>query len=88
MHIAKMKWLFQPQSVYVASFPGLPHLQFLITCSMQAIKNWRCGRPGNEASVYDDLKVIRCYHAEVLHERRLAQIILQELQPDLNHLQL
>ena len=27
-------------------FPGLPHLQFLIACSMQ---NWRCGRPGNEA---------------------------------------
>ena len=35
----------------VASFPGLPHLQFLIACSMQqAIKNWRCGRPGNEAN--------------------------------------
>ena len=37
----------------LASFPGLPHLQFLIACSiciLQAIKNWRCGRPGNEAS--------------------------------------
>ena len=42
----------------IASFPGLPHFQFLIACilqaiknwsSMQAIKNWRCGRPGNEA---------------------------------------
>ena len=35
----------------IASFPGLPHLQFLIACSiLQAIKNWRRGRPGNEAT--------------------------------------
>ena len=45
----------------LASFPGLPRLQFWITCSMQkrsfslrscilqAIKNWRRGRPGNKA---------------------------------------
>ena len=39
----------------VASFAGLPCLQFLIACSMQkrrenqAIKNWRQGRPRNEA---------------------------------------
>ena len=38
---------------YIASFPGLPHLQFLIACSiLQAIKNWRNGRPGNEATTY------------------------------------
>ena len=30
----------------LASFPGLPRLQFLIACS---IKNWRQGRLGNEA---------------------------------------
>ena len=30
----------------VASFPGLLRLQFSI---LQAIKNWRCRRPGNEA---------------------------------------
>ena len=37
----------------LASFPGLPHLQFLIAYSLQkleAIKSWRCGRPGNEAT--------------------------------------
>ena len=38
----------------VASFPGLPTVQFLIACSMQkllqVIKNWMVGRPGNEAS--------------------------------------
>ena len=34
----------------VASFPGLLWLQFLITCRiLQAIKNWRQGRSGNEA---------------------------------------
>ena len=38
----------------LASFPGLPRLQFLIACSiMQAIKNWSRGRPGNEARVHD-----------------------------------
>ena len=37
----------------LASFPGLPRLQFLIACGMQlqAIKNWSRGRPGNEARV-------------------------------------
>ena len=30
----------------LTSFPGVPRLQFLITCSMQ---NWSWGRPGNEA---------------------------------------
>ena len=32
--------------LYVASFPGRSHLQFLIA-------NWRWERPGNEASLYD-----------------------------------
>ena len=45
-----------PSTVIVASFPGLPRLQFLIACSirfciLQAIKNWSWGRPGNEATV-------------------------------------
>ena len=37
----------------VASFPNLQCLQFLISCSIicivQAIKNWRRGRPGKAA---------------------------------------
>ena len=38
----------------LASFPGLPTIQFLIACSMQtyilqAIKNWTVRSPGNEA---------------------------------------
>ena len=49
----------------VASFPGLPRLQFLI---LQAIKNWSRGRPGNEAIsmvhsavfFYTDSKLARC----------------------------
>ena len=42
----------------VASFPGLPRVQFLIACSMQklqAIKNWSRGRPGNEARLKVDM---------------------------------
>ena len=35
----------------LALFPGLPTIQFLITCSME---NWMVGRPGNEASMYPD----------------------------------
>ena len=35
----------------VASFPGHLHLQFLI---LQAIKNWRCRRPGNEATAINE----------------------------------
>ena len=41
---------------HLASFPCLFHLQFLIAwfslcfCILQAIKNWRRGRPGNEAT--------------------------------------
>ena len=40
----------------VASFPGRSRLQYLIACSiktvfiLQAIKNWRRERPGNEAT--------------------------------------
>ena len=45
----------------VASFPGLPTIQFLIACTLQVIKNltvgrlqviknWMVGRPGNEAT--------------------------------------
>ena len=39
----------------LASFPGLPHLQLLIAssmrfCILEAIKSWRYGRPGNEAT--------------------------------------
>ena len=40
---------------YLASFPGLPTVRFLIACSfciLQAIKNWTVGRPGNEAREY------------------------------------
>ena len=36
----------------LALFPDLPTVQVLITCGMQklqAIKNWRVGRPGNGA---------------------------------------
>ena len=29
----------------LALFPGLPHLQLLIACILQVIKNWRCGKP-------------------------------------------
>ena len=43
---------FSSQS-WLASFPDLPRLQFLIAYSMQklrqAIKNWSWGRPGNES---------------------------------------
>ena len=38
-------------SVDIASFPGLPHLQLLIAAKTEAIKSWKCGRLGNEASV-------------------------------------
>ena len=31
----------------LASFPGLPRLQF---CILQVIKNWSQGRPGNEVN--------------------------------------
>ena len=31
----------------LASFPGLPRLQF---CILQVIKNWSRGRPGNEVN--------------------------------------
>ena len=34
----------------LASFPGLPRLQFLIACSVQVIKNWSRGRPGDETN--------------------------------------
>ena len=42
-----------PTQLSIASFPGLPRLQFfyhLQYAKLQAIKNWSRGRPGNEAS--------------------------------------
>ena len=41
-------------SLSIASFPGLPTIQFLIVCrtvALEAIKNWMVGRPGNEATL-------------------------------------
>ena len=36
----------------LASFPGLPRLQFLITCRLVCKnKDWSHGRPGNEAGI-------------------------------------
>ena len=42
-------------TVIVASFPGLPQLQFLI--ALQAIKNWSQERPGIEATVMHALYI-------------------------------
>ena len=57
----------QQLQVLLASFPGLPHLQLLIASSMQkrrvileAIKSWRCGRPGNEAIGFTVLVHVHC----------------------------
>ena len=57
----RVQCTLSPQ-LYLASFQGLPRLQFLIACSiqkwtlrfciLQAIKNWRWGRPGNKAKFY------------------------------------
>jgi len=51
--IGNVPSMIQRKLFVLASFPGLLRLQFLIACSMQnglqAIKNWRCRRPGNEA---------------------------------------
>jgi len=41
-----------PTGAILASFPGLLRLNFLIACILQAIKNWRCRRPGNGAKPY------------------------------------
>ena len=50
------------RGVWLASFPGLPHLQLLIAslrfCILEAIKYWRCGKPGNEASVWCDTSML------------------------------
>ena len=46
----------------LASFPGLPTVQFLIACSfciLQAIKNWTVGRPGNEAKLAYGVRLLR-----------------------------
>ena len=58
----EMLWsLTECSQDYLASFPGLPRLQLLIASKyaktegeaiLEAIKSWRCGRPGNEAKDY------------------------------------
>ena len=48
--------------VFIASFPGLPRLQFLIVCSMQelqAIKNW--SRGSIQATVSIENKTTQCW---------------------------
>ena len=51
------KWCMKSTAAWslsIASFPGLPTIQFLIACStavLQAIKNWTVGRPGIEATL-------------------------------------
>ena len=58
----------------LASFPGLPTIQFLIACSMQkklqVIKNWTVGMPGNKAT--------RIHGQDNFHEKVLVHINVQE----------
>ena len=73
---------------FLASFPGLPAVQFLIACSafciLQAIKNWTVGRPGIRNfpvthSMLRKLRLLIFYHTNFQWKMQSAPLVLHRL---------